>query len=113
MEDVKLKKFDVADSPLKRTLGIMFRRTLARPLLFIFPRESVTGAAIHSFFCFVKFDAVYLDSQKRVVDVIPRVRPFVAYLAPKKAAKYLIEAPAGWAAENGVMADEIIEFPSR
>jgi len=107
---MKLDDFEVADSPLKRTLGIMFRQKLEKPLLFIFPRESVSGAAIHSFFCLVAFDAVYLDAGKRVVDVIPRIRPFILYLAPKKPAAYLIEAPAGFAGEHEIKVGGQIDF---
>jgi uncharacterized membrane protein (UPF0127 family) len=105
-----LKGFEPADTFGKRMLGIMFRRRLRRPMLFSFPKESVNGSAIHSFFCFVDFDAVFLDSKRRVVDVKPRVKPFTPLISPKSPARFLIEAPAGWAGKNKIRVGMLVSF---
>lgn len=106
---MQLCDYDVADTPFKRIKGIMFIKKQKKPLLFIFPKESRSLAAIHSFFCPV-FDAVYLNSNKRVVDLFPSIPPFTISITPKKPAKYLIEAPAGFITKEKIKIGDSIEF---
>ncbi len=105
-----LRGFEKADSPFKRVAGIMFRATLSRPVLFSFGREARFANSIHSFFCLVPFDAVFLDSQKRVVDVRKNVLPFTPLVVPKAASKYLAECPAGFAEKNGLQEGVVVSF---
>jgi len=107
---MRIKEFELADSFFKRLRGLMFRPRAGKPVIFIFPKESISSASIHSFFVFFEFDAVYLDKEKRVVQVFERVKPFTFFLAPEKPAKYLVEAKAGWASENTVRPGERIEW---
>ncbi len=58
----------------------------------------------------MRFDAVFLDSKKRVVDVRKSVAPFVPLIVPKRACKYLVEAPEGFAEKNGVAEGALLEF---
>lgn len=83
----------------KKFLGIMFKPRLREPLLFDFEREGTFSNSIHSAFC-IAFDAIFLDSGKKIVEV-RRVRPF-RFVVPKKKCRYLIEAPAGDAARLGL-----------
>ncbi len=97
---------ELADTPWKRFRGIMLRRKIDRPLLFVLPSESVARATILSFFCIGDFDAVFLDSTKRVVDVKENIGPWRPWIAPGKPAKYLIECSAGEARKLGVSVGE-------
>jgi uncharacterized membrane protein (UPF0127 family) len=45
-------------------------------------------------FVLFPIDVVYLDKNKRVVDIARNLRPFALNYTPKKPAKYLIELPA-------------------
>lgn len=105
-----LKDFDVACTPFQRARGIMFRRRMNRPLLFVFRREAGKQNAIHSLFCFMRFDAVFLDSRKKVVDVKENIPPFRPFMPPRAPAKYLIEAPAGFARKHKISEGEKIGF---
>ena len=58
-------------------------------LLFIFDREDYHP--IHSFFVPFSFDAIYLNKDWKVVDLISGIKPFSLYICNKKPAKYLIE----------------------
>ncbi len=107
-----LRDFEAADSAFKRVVGIMFRATLLRPVLFTFEREARFANSIHSFFCFVAFDAVFLDSKKRVVDVRKSVKPFSMLIVPKRDSKYLIECPSGFAEKNRLREGTVIIFES-
>ncbi len=94
---MRLGNYEAVDSAFKRMRGLMFRRKFGKPLLFTFPAESQVECTIHAFFVFFPFDAIYLDGKKRVVDIHEAIRPFTPLVVPKRKAKYLIEAPAGWA----------------
>jgi len=83
-----------ADNSLKRARGLMFRRKLDKALVFLLDRETKIGAAIHSYFVLFSFDIIWLDKERRVVDM-RTVRPFRLIEIPKKAAKYFIELPKG------------------
>jgi uncharacterized membrane protein (UPF0127 family) len=97
-----IEEFELADTTLKRIRGLMFRRSIKKPLLFILPAESRELAAIHSFFVFFPFDAVFLDSKRVVVDVRSEIKPFTSNITPNKPAKYLIEMKAGEAKKRGI-----------
>lgn len=87
-----LWRCEVADTFFRKLAGLMFRRRFEEPLLFVFNHEG--RQAIHSFFCFIDFDAIFLDSRGRIVSVFEKVKPFTPWIQAKRA-KYLIEAPAG------------------
>ena len=95
-------EFEIADTHRKRMRGLMFRIGFEKPLLFIMPTESREYSAIHSFFVFFPFDAVFINSKRVVVDVRSEIRPFTPSIIPKKPAKYLIEMKAGEAKKRGI-----------
>ncbi|MEW5955194.1 MAG: DUF192 domain-containing protein [Candidatus Micrarchaeota archaeon] len=99
---------ETAFTLLRKMRGIAFKSRFA-PLLFDFGTEGTARNAIHSFFC-APFDAVFLDSAKKVVDVIPDVRPWRPWIVSKKSARYLIEAPAGDARRLGVKEGDSLEW---
>lgn len=75
---------------IKKFVGLMFKRRDTDNLIFYFSRNE--SVAIHSFFVWFKFLAVWLDEQNNVVDLTV-VRPFRFYVLPKKKARKLIELP--------------------
>jgi hypothetical protein len=95
-------EFELADNTLKRARGLMFRRKINKPLLFILPAESREFSAIHSFFVFFPFDAVFLNSNGVVVDIKEYIRPFTFRITPKKPAKYIIELIGGEAGRRKI-----------
>jgi uncharacterized membrane protein (UPF0127 family) len=71
--------------------GLMFTpRKRAKILLFDFKKPSRT--AIHSFYVFFPFLAVWLDDKNRINE-IRKVFPFTLYVRPKKPFYRLIEIP--------------------
>jgi uncharacterized membrane protein (UPF0127 family) len=85
----------VADRRRERLLGIMLQKKLREPLLIPFEREGRKANAIHSFFCLVPFDAVFLNSAGRVVDIRKSIPPFQPLIVPAKPAAAVLETPAG------------------
>lgn len=92
---IKGKYFEIPDvrisSELGKIKGLMFtRRKNARALLFDFPEQ--TTIAIHSFFVFFPFLALWLDDKNDILE-FKIVRPFVPYVKPKKSFSRLLEIP--------------------
>ncbi|HUW43779.1 MAG TPA: hypothetical protein VMV95_02365 [Bacillota bacterium] len=76
---------------LYRFKGLMFvRRKKARALLFDF--GTLSKEAIHSFFVFFPFIAVWLDSKGKIIE-IRKIKPFVPFVSMKKSYSKLIEIP--------------------
>jgi uncharacterized membrane protein (UPF0127 family) len=74
----------------------MFRRELepGEALLFVNPRETIADAAIHMLFVGMPLGVVWLDSEGQVVDKV-LAQPWRMHYAPKKPAKYVLEALPG------------------
>tara|TARA_Y100000310_G_scaffold344708_1_gene458937 strand:- start:1231 stop:1569 length:339 start_codon:yes stop_codon:yes gene_type:complete len=78
---------------LSRALGLML--TTKGNALLVAKRESVHGSSIHMFFMLRSLDIAWLDKDMKVVDIAKNVKPFTAYLAPKRKAKYVLELEVG------------------
>lgn len=77
-------------SSLSKFIGLMFSSRNADNLLFEFlPSEKV---AIHSFFVFFPFLALWLDGKNRIVEC-KIVNPFTFIVQPKLKVSRLIEVP--------------------
>jgi len=88
--------FEICDTFNSRMRGLMFR---AHPAFLLFEFGLADLNPIHSFFVIFPFDAVYLDSEHKVVAAFEAVSPFTPYLEPNKVNKFLLEAPVGFIKE--------------
>ena len=97
------------DSYWRRLRGLMFRRRLEpeQAYLFVFGNESVIAASVHMAFVFFPISLVWLDAQRRVVDV-RLATPFCLYYAPRQAARYLVEGTPGLL--GGVQLGDLLAF---
>jgi uncharacterized membrane protein (UPF0127 family) len=76
---------------IRKFTGLMFTgKEKAKALLFKFPKN--TRIAIHSFFVFFPFIAIWLDDKNNVVE-IRKIRPFNLFLLPKKPFSKIVEIP--------------------
>jgi len=71
-------------------------------LVFEFDGSHRIEASIHMLFVFFPIDAVYLDENKKVVDIKRNLRPFSLNYTPKAPSKYLIEIPTHLASAIGI-----------
>ena len=85
-KDVKVKGVGF----LGRFIGLMFKTKKTGNLLFEF--SSSKKWAIHSWFVFFDFLAVWLDEDNNVIEV-RKVKPFTTRIAPLKPFKRLVEIP--------------------
>lgn len=98
---------EVADTPFRRALGLMFRKSLPKgaSLLMEFEKEGRHGIWMP----FMRFpiDVVFADSGFRVVDVFESVPPIGPHprtwklYSPGRPARFVIELPSGSVAASG------------
>ena len=88
-----IKEEKVCRSIFCKAFGFMFR--LKKPeeaLIFIFSSER--RADLHMLFVFFPIDVLFLDKNKKVVDIKKDFKPFTYYV-PKAKAMYVVELPVG------------------
>ena len=91
---------------LMQGIGLMFsRREKAKNLLFKFNKP--VKLAIHSFFVFYDFLAVWIGENGQVME-IKRVKPFLFYIQPRNKFKALVEIPIN--SKNKKILDGIEKF---
>lgn len=83
-------KHAVKADGLRKVSGLMFRTRKTSPLLFEFKHD--VHLAIHSFFVFFAFRAIWLDSDGKIIEQ-RTVKPFSLSVRPKKPFRKLIEIP--------------------
>jgi uncharacterized membrane protein (UPF0127 family) len=89
-----LGQAEVADSFLSRFRGLMLKKKLERGLILKLPSQrSRRGSGIHMFFMRMPLDLIFVDNEKKVVDVAT-LDPWQTY-TPIAPARYVIELEEG------------------
>ncbi|MEW6619477.1 MAG: DUF192 domain-containing protein [bacterium] len=109
-------KIKVARTFLKRLKGLMFAKE-TQPLVIEFAASSGIKSPIHTFFVQFPIDAVFLDPNFKVVDLMENLPPVKLadtstwkIYTPDAPAKYVLELPQGTIKNNGIELSDIIIF---
>jgi uncharacterized membrane protein (UPF0127 family) len=92
---VVASEVEFADTLLKQAVGLMFRRQVPPGYAMVFDMRREQYISIHMMFVFFPIDLVYLDRDRRIVDIKRRLRSWIGVAIPKRPARYAIEMPAG------------------
>lgn len=79
-------KYKLCRSMWSKAGGLMFSKK--RNLIFVFDEEK--RISLHMFFVFFPIDVLFLDKNKRIVEIKRKFMPFTFYQSKKKA-KYVVE----------------------
>ncbi len=77
---------------LSKATGLMFSRKTNKSLIFTYDKEK--KESLHMLFVFYPIDVIFLDKDKKVVEIKENFKPFTFY-NPKHKAQYIIELPSG------------------
>ena len=86
---MKVKNCKICKNIFSQGLGLMFSRP--KNIVFAFDKEKRSG--IHSFFVFFSIDLIFLDKNKKIIEIKKNLKPF-SYYKPSKKAKYILEIPS-------------------
>jgi uncharacterized protein len=78
-------------SPIQKAIGLMFHKKI-KDTGYIFIFQKPKRIDLHMFFVFFNIDLLFLDKNKRVIEIKEGFSPFCFY-SSKKEASYLIELP--------------------
>lgn len=95
-------------SSLEKAFGLMFRpKPQDEGWVFVFDKEKIV--ALHMLFVFYPIDVLWLNKDKRVVELKKNFSPFTFY-TPKNLSKYVIEFAAGTIRRTKTQVGDLIEF---
>ena len=102
------KEVRLADTYLLKLRGLMFenRGRFNYALVFDLRGEHKFSASIHMLFVFFPIDVLYLDKNRKVVQVVRNLKPFTPLFVPQKQSAYIVEIPAG--KSNGIAAGDVM-----
>jgi uncharacterized protein len=105
-----MNKIKIAKTFYSKFKGLMFesKKKFDYALVFEFTQKGTTINAIHMLFVFFSIDAVFLNENKKVIEIKKNLKPWTLFYAPKKPAKYLIELPEG--KSNEIKLNDEIEW---
>jgi hypothetical protein len=92
-------------SSLSKARGLMFSRR--KDLIFEFRKPSFVP--LHMFFVFFAIDVLFLDDDKRIIEMKKGFRPF-RYYRPKKLARYVIELSLPRSGASGYAVGDKLQF---
>jgi uncharacterized protein len=95
-KQVLAKEVRFANTFLKKAIGLITenKKEFGYALVFDLGKETRFKASIHMLFMQIPINVIFLDSQKRVLEVVQNLKPWVFNYTPKKKARYIIELPA-------------------
>jgi uncharacterized membrane protein (UPF0127 family) len=106
-KQILAKKARFCKSEFSKIRGLMFTKRIKKALIFVFRKESLQH--IHMFFVWYPIDVLWLDKNKKIVQLKENLKPFRIILA-KRPAKYIIELGDGTIRKTKTELDDIISF---
>jgi len=99
---------EISRSAIFKAIGLMFsKRLVDRGLVFVFNKE--TNISLHMFFVFFTIDVLFLDKNRKVIEIKEKFRPFTIYL-PRNTFMYAIELPSGTVRKSKTELKDTITF---
>ena len=109
----KCFKVEVADNPIKRAQGLMFRKELNENsgMLFVFPNSGKYSFWMKN--TFIPLDIIWIDENLEVVYIYENAQPCsdeCDSIIPDKEAKYVLEINARLAEKYGIEIGDVIKL---
>jgi len=98
----------ILSSVLSRAKGLMFSKKIL-DIGYIFKFSKPKKIDLHMFFVFYAIDVLFLDDNKRVIEIKENFKPFTIYVSKNKAS-YVIELPQGTIKKSKTKLDDTISF---
>lgn len=89
---VVCKEKKLLSSIISKAIGLMFSKKRNIGFIFLFTKS--VSIDLHMFFVFYPIDIIFLDKDKKVIELLENFKPFTIYRSKTKI-KYFIELPSG------------------
>ena len=104
-----VEKTALCRTVFKRAAGLMLSKKENKALIFIFSKEKIVP--LHMLFVFYPIDVLFLNKEKKIVEIKEHFRPFSFY-SPKNKARYIIEMPEGSIGKFNLEISDKLSFDS-
>jgi uncharacterized protein len=99
---------NVSSSFIFKFRGLMFSRKINDfGLVFVFHEN--TKISLHMFFVFFTIDVLFLDKDRKIIEIKEGFKPFALYF-PKKEFMYVVELPPGTIRKSKTEINDTITF---
>jgi uncharacterized membrane protein (UPF0127 family) len=88
-------KLEYANTTFKLLLGLMFRWNVPKDFAIVYDMKYDQPVWIHTLFCYHCLDAVFLDRDHSVVQIMKCLKPWHFFMEPSRPCRYMIETLAG------------------
>ena len=105
---------EVADTPEKRTMGMMYRNSLGenQGMLFVFSQEDYQSFWMKN--TAVPLDMIFVNAKNEVVTIHENTTPYSPQsYSSTKPAQFVVEVNAGFVAEHGITVGDRIRWQRR
>ena len=99
------------NNELSKATGLMFSKRNS-DLGLIFPFKKDISISIHMLFVFYPIDLIYLDKDKKIIEIKENIKPWQFY-KPKNKARYLIEVVACRVKESKTKVGDTITYKNQ
>ncbi len=105
---------EVADTPVKRTIGLMNRTSLQEKsgMLFIFDQEGIQGFWMKN--TLIPLDMIFISADKKIVHIEKNAQPCKVLdcqtYSSVKPAKYVVEINGGLADKLGIKEGQMVDL---
>ena len=107
---ILVNKTKLCKNFLNKSIGLILHKKLKdKGLIFIYKKEK--KISLHMIFVFFPIDVLFLNKNKKVIDMKKNFKPFSFYIAKKKA-KYILELPEGTIKKTKTEIGDKIKFES-
>lgn len=84
-----------ANTILKQVIGLMFRKSVPDSYAMVFETRFDNRDGLHMLFMHFPIDVVFLDRDKRILEIHRDLKPWTGLAFSKKPFRYAVELPAG------------------
>ena len=103
---------EIADTPEKRSFGLMYRKDLpeSHGMLFLFPREEPLSFWMKN--TPLPLDIIFISSSRTIVSIAQHTTPFSEHPIPSGApAQFVLEVNGGFCQRHHIVVGDQMDFP--
>jgi len=104
---VLAKNKKILKNNFSKAIGLILSKKIKKGFIFEFKREKLHS--IHMLFVFFPIDILFLDENKKVIEIKENIKPFSFYSSKRKA-KYFIELPKDTIKKTKTKLNDKIDF---
>ncbi|MDP7180636.1 MAG: DUF192 domain-containing protein [Candidatus Woesearchaeota archaeon] len=105
---ILVNKLRFCNNFLNKSIGLIFHKKLIDKGL-VFPYKKDKKVPLHMIFVFFPIDIIYLDKEKKVIEIKENFKPFTFY-TPKNKSRYVLELPENTIKKTKTEIGDILSF---